>query len=93
VSFCLVLGLPIPSSSISCATRHIVSTRMSLELIPRDDVNICMGVAVHLPLAGCRSIELVHGKKDFLVIRALDDHELLPNSLKLMFGFHWFLVL
>jgi hypothetical protein len=33
-----------------------------------------------------RTKELVHGKKDLLVIRALGDHELLLNSLKPVFG-------
>jgi hypothetical protein len=66
-----------------------VSTKTSLELIPRDGVDVCMGVAVHLPSVGCRSIELVCGKKDFLMICALGNHELLLNSLKLIFGFHW----
>jgi hypothetical protein len=64
---------------------------MSLELIPRDGVNACMSVAIHLPLVCCCSIELVHSKKDFLAIRALDDHEFLFNSLKPIFGFHWVL--
>jgi hypothetical protein len=45
--------------------------------------------AVRLPPVGCRSIELVRGKKDFLAICALGDHELLLNSLKSIFGFHW----
>jgi hypothetical protein len=64
---------------------------MSLELIPRDGVNVCMGVAIRLPLVGYCSIELVRSKKDFLVIRALGDHEFLLNSLKPIFGFHWIL--
>jgi hypothetical protein len=64
---------------------------MSLDLIPHDGVDIRMGVALCLPPAGCRSIELVCGKKDFLVMRALGNHELLLNSLKPIFGFHWVL--
>jgi hypothetical protein len=71
--------------------RHIVSTKMGLELIPRDGVDICMGVAIRLSTVGCHSIELVRGKKDFLMICALSDHELLLNSLKTIFGFHWVL--
>jgi hypothetical protein len=71
--------------------RHIVSMKMSLELIPRDGVEVCMGVAVRLPPVGYCSIELVHGKKNFLAICALGDHELLLNSLKPIFGFHWVL--
>jgi hypothetical protein len=50
-----------------------------------------MGVAVCLPLDGCRFIELVHDKKDFLVIRAMGNHELLLNPFKPIFGFHWVL--
>jgi hypothetical protein len=60
------------------ATRHIVRTKTSLELVP---------------LVGCRSKGLVRNKKNFLVIHALGDHELLLNSLKPIFGFHWFLSL
>jgi hypothetical protein len=52
-----------------------------------------MGIAVPLPPVGYRSIELVHGKKNFLTIRALHDHDLLMNSLKPIFGFHWVLSL
>jgi hypothetical protein len=70
-----------------------VSTKMSLELIPHDGVNVCMGIVVRLPPVGCCSIELVRDKKNFLVIHALGDHELLLNSLKPIFGFHWVLSL
>jgi hypothetical protein len=59
-----------------------VSTKMSLELIPCDGVDIFMGVTAHLLIAGGRSIELEHGKKDFLVIHALGDHALLLNGLE-----------
>jgi hypothetical protein len=68
-----------------------VSTKMSLELIPCDGVDVHMGVAVRLPPVSCRSIKLVCNKKDFLVIRALGEHELLLNPLKTIFGFHWVL--
>jgi hypothetical protein len=64
---------------------------MSLELILRDGVDIHMGAIVRLPPVGCHSIELVCGKKDYIMIRALGDHELLLNSLKPIFGFHWVL--
>jgi hypothetical protein len=64
---------------------------MSLELIPCDGVDVCMGVAICLPLVGGRSIELMHGKKDFLVIRALGNHKFFLNSLKPIFSFHWVL--
>jgi hypothetical protein len=68
-----------------------VSTKTSLELIPCDGFNICMGVAIRLPPVDCCSIELVHSKKDFLTIHALGDHEFLLNSLKPIFDFHWVL--
>jgi hypothetical protein len=68
-----------------------VSTKMSLELISHDGVDVCMGVVVRLPQVCCRSIEPVRGKKDFLVKRALGDHELILNSLKPIFSFHWVL--
>jgi hypothetical protein len=61
---------------------------MSLELIPREGVDVRTGVAVRLPPVGCHSTELVRGKNDFLVIRALGDHEHLLNLLKTIFGFH-----
>jgi hypothetical protein len=66
-----------------------VSMKISLELIPCDGVNVHMGVAVRLPLVGYCSIELVHSKKDFLVIHALGDHEFLLNSFEPIFSFHW----
>jgi hypothetical protein len=65
-----------------------VSAKTSLELIPRDGVNISMGVTVSLPPIRCRTKEMVCSKKNLLVIRALDDHELLLNSLKSIFGLH-----
>jgi hypothetical protein len=68
-----------------------VSTKMSLELVPCDGVDVHMGVTVRLPLVNCCSIELVHNKKDFLVIHALGDHEFLLNSFEPIFGFHWVL--
>jgi hypothetical protein len=70
-----------------------VSTKMSLELISHDGVDVCMGVAVRLPPVGCHFVELVRGKKDFLVKRALGDHELILKSLKPIFSFHWVLSL
>jgi hypothetical protein len=70
---------------------YIVVTETSLELIPRDGVDICMGVTVCLSPICYRTKELVYGKKNFLVIRALSDHEFLLNSLKPIFGFHWVL--
>jgi hypothetical protein len=64
---------------------------MSLELVPRDGIDVCMGVALRLPLVGCHSVELVHDKKDILAIRALGDHELLLNSFKTISSFQWVL--
>jgi hypothetical protein len=37
----------------------------SLELVPRDGVNICMGATVCLPPICCHTKELVRGKKTF----------------------------
>jgi hypothetical protein len=68
---------------------YIVVTEMSLELIPRDGVNIYMGVTICLPPICCRTKELVRCKKNFVMIRALGDQELLLNSPKPIFGFHW----
>jgi hypothetical protein len=65
-----------------------VVTKMSLELIPRDGVDICMGVTVSLPPICCRTKELVRSEKNLLAIRALGDHELLLNSLNPIFGLH-----
>jgi hypothetical protein len=65
-----------------------VVTEMSLELIQRDGVDICMGASICLPPICCRTKELVHGKKNLLTIHALGDHELLLNSLKPIFGLH-----
>jgi hypothetical protein len=58
---------------------------MSLELVPRDGVDICMGVTVCLPPICRRTKELVRGKKNSLTIRARGDHELLLNTLKPIF--------
>jgi hypothetical protein len=58
---------------------------MSLELIPRDGVDVRIGVAVRLPPVGCHSIELVHGKKDFLMIRVS------VCEFNVIFGFHYVL--
>jgi hypothetical protein len=68
--------------------RHVVGTETNLELIPRNIVDICVGVVVRLPTIHCCSKELVHGKKSFLMIRALDDHELRLNSLEPILNFH-----
>jgi hypothetical protein len=48
-----------------------VSAETSLELVPGDGVDVCMGVAVHLPPVGCCPIELVCSKKDLLTISTL----------------------
>jgi hypothetical protein len=73
---------------LHCATRHVVSAESSLELVPCDGVDVCMGVAVRLPPVGCGPIELVCRKKDLLVICALGDHEFLLDSLKPIFYIH-----
>jgi hypothetical protein len=61
---------------------------MSLELVLRDGVDVCMVVIVRLPPICYRTKELMRGKKNLLVIHALGDHELLLNSLKPIFGLH-----
>jgi hypothetical protein len=65
-----------------------VSAETSLELIPSDGVDICMGVAVRLSPVGCCPIKLVCSKKDLLAISALGDHEFLLNPLKPIFCVH-----
>jgi hypothetical protein len=65
-----------------------VSAESSLELIPGDGVDVCMCVAVRLPLVGCGPIELVCREEDLLAIRALGDHEFLLDSLKPIFCVH-----
>jgi hypothetical protein len=40
-----------------------VTTKTSLELIPRDGVDVRMGVVVDLPPVGYHSIELMRSKK------------------------------
>jgi hypothetical protein len=65
-----------------------VSAEMSLELVPGDGVDVCMSVAVRLPLVGCCPIELVCSKKDLLAISALGDHEFLLDPLGPIFCVH-----
>jgi hypothetical protein len=66
---------------------------MSLKLIPRKGIDVCVGVAVHLPPIGRRPKELVCSKKNFLMIRVLGDHELLLFPLEPIIGFHGILSL
>jgi hypothetical protein len=66
---------------------------MSLKLIPRNRIDVCMGVAVHLQPICYRPKELVRGKKNFLMICALGDHELLLYPLEPIFYFHGILSL
>jgi hypothetical protein len=70
------------------ATRHVVGAETSLELVPGDGVDVCMGVAVRLPLVGCCPIELVCSEKDLLAISALGDHEFLLDPLEPIFYVH-----
>jgi hypothetical protein len=70
------------------AAGYIVVMETILGLIPHDGVDICIGVTVYLPPICSHSKELVHSKKNLLVIHALGDHELLLNSLKPIFGLH-----
>jgi hypothetical protein len=65
-----------------------VGAKTSLELVPGDGVDVCMGVAVCLPPVGCCPIKLVCSKKDLLTISALGDHEFLLNPLEPIFCVH-----
>jgi hypothetical protein len=70
------------------AVGYIVITETSLEFIPSDGVDICIGAIVCLPPICCSTKELVRDKKNLLAICALGDHELLLNSLKPIFSLH-----
>jgi hypothetical protein len=61
---------------------------MSLKLIPRDQIDVSVSIAVHIPPIRCRPKELVCGKKNFLAIHALGDHELLLYPLESILSFH-----
>jgi hypothetical protein len=61
---------------------------MSLELVPCDGVDVHMGIAVRLSPVGYCPIELVRSEKDFLMIRALGNHEFLFNPLEPIFYIH-----
>jgi hypothetical protein len=65
-----------------------VSAETSLELVSCNGVDVHIGIAVRLPPVGCCPIELVRSKKDFLTIRALDDHEFFFNTLESIFCIH-----
>jgi hypothetical protein len=65
-----------------------VSAETSLELVPCDGVDDCVGIAVRLPPVGCCPIELVCNKKDLLVISALGDHEFRLDPLESIFCVH-----
>jgi hypothetical protein len=72
---------------------HIVGIETSMKLIPRNRVDVCMGVVVRLSPICCWSKELLRSKKNLLAIHALSDHELLLNSLEPILGFHGILSL
>jgi hypothetical protein len=59
-----------------------VGAETSLELIPGDGADVCMGTAIRLPPVSCYPTKLVRSKKDLLVIRALGDHEFSLDPLK-----------
>jgi hypothetical protein len=65
-----------------------VGAETSLELVPGDGVDVCMGIAICLPPVSCCPIKLVRSKKDLLVIRALGDHEFLLDPLEPIFCVH-----
>jgi hypothetical protein len=58
-----------------------VGTKTSLKLIPRNQVDVCISIAVRLPPICCRPKELVCGKKNFLTVHVLGDHKLLLYAL------------
>jgi hypothetical protein len=65
-----------------------VSAETSLDLVPGDGVDACMGIAIRLPPVSCCAIELVCSKKDLLVISALGDQEFLLDPLESIFCVH-----
>jgi hypothetical protein len=65
-----------------------VRAETSLELIPGDGVDVCMGIVIRLPPISCCPIKLVRNKKDLLTIRALGDHEFLLDPLEPIFCVH-----
>jgi hypothetical protein len=67
---------------------HVVGAEITLELIPGDGVDVCMGIAIRLPLVSCCPIKLVHRKKDLLTIHALGDHKFLLDPLEPIFYVH-----
>jgi hypothetical protein len=64
-----------------------VGTETSLKLIPQNQCDVYVGIAVCLPPIHCHTKELVCGKKNFLAIHALGDHELLLYPLEPIFSF------
>jgi hypothetical protein len=65
-----------------------VGAETSLELIPRDGVDICIGIAIRLPPVSCCPMKLVGSKKDLIAIPALGDHEFLLDPLKPILCIH-----
>jgi hypothetical protein len=65
-----------------------VGAETSLELVPGDGVDVCMGVTIRLSPVGCCPIELVCSENDLLAIRALGDHEFLLDPLEPIFSVH-----
>jgi hypothetical protein len=73
---------------LHCATGHVVGVETSLELVPGDGVDVCMGIAICLPPVSCYPIKLMRSKKDLLTICALGDHEFLLDPLEPIFCVH-----
>jgi hypothetical protein len=61
---------------------------MILKVDPWDSVDVHMGIAVRHPPVGYYPMELVRSKMDFLMIRALGDHEFLFSPLEPIFCIH-----
>jgi hypothetical protein len=66
---------------------------MSSKLIPHNRIDVCMSVVVCIPPICCCPKHLVHGKKNFLTILALGDHDLLLYPNEPILGFHGILSL
>jgi hypothetical protein len=60
----------------------------SMKLIPHNRIDVYVSIAVCLPPICCHPKEHVCGKKNFVVIRAMEDHELLLDPLESILGLH-----
>jgi hypothetical protein len=70
------------------AAGHVVGTKLSFKLIPHNQIDVCVGIVVRVPPICCHRKELVCGKKNFLIIRAMGDHELHLYGLEPILALH-----